>query len=340
MGSRAFSKLQWGLESAAAHGTAVAADTMILAAPIRIDDDRTPDFPEDLMGVRARSSRSVIYEYLVRNSLTFDREHPLYFQALPMLFSCGLKGNISPAEQTPAQGDYLWTFTPSMTATNAPDSITLEAGDDVQAYECEYVMFERYRIEGTVDQGGGAAPVTGGQDFFARQWTAASFTGGVSIPSTEIMNAKNARFYLDTSWANLGNTEKTATLRRFAIEIMTGVHPKFYGSANKYFDSHDQSYIDVMASFTFEGNANADAIWDAKQAGTAQYVRLSINGSQIGTGDTHNLTIDMAGKWESVIPLAENDQGNNLHTAMLHGIYDGTGAQILALTATTNVSAI
>lgn len=338
MGSRAFTKFQWGLESA--RGTAVAADTMLLAAPMPINPDRTPQFPSDLLGVRAESSRSVIYEYLVRNTVNFDSDHPLYYQILPMLFSCGVKGNITPVEQTASQGDYLWTFTPSMTAANAPDTVTLEAGDDTQAYECEYVLFERFRIEGTIDQGGGAAPVTGGQDFFARQWSTSSFTGAISIPTTEIINAKNARFYIDTTWAGLGGTEKTNTLRRFAIEILTGVHPKFYGSANKYFETHDESVIGVMASFTLEGNATADAIWDAMNAETAQFVRLSISGSQIGSGDNQNLTIDMSGKWENVIPLAENDQGNNLHTAMLHGIYNATGANILGLTVTTNVTAI
>jgi hypothetical protein len=318
----------------------VAADTLLLVAPMSIDDDRTPAFPQDLMGVRAQSARSHVDEYLVRNSLAFDNDHPLYFQILPILFSCGLKGGVTPTETTGGQGDYLWTFTPSMTAANSPNAGTLEAGDDVQAFECEYVTFERYRIEGVIDQSGGISSVTGAQDFFARQWSTAAFTTSIAIPTTENMNAKQARFYLDTAWASLGNTEKTNTLRRFAVEILTGVHPKFYGSANKYFDTIDESFIDVMASFTLEGNATADAIWDAKQAETKQFVRLTITGAQIGTGTNHKLTIDMAGKWESVIPLAQNEQGNNLHTAVLHGIYDTTGAQILALTVTTNVSAI
>ena len=132
MGERAFSKIQYGLEET--HGTPVAADTMVLAAPVTVDPDRTVNFPEDMLGVRAKSSRSAIYEYLVRNSLVFGAEQPPYFQILPWLFSCGLKGNVTPVEQNTSQSDYLWTFTPNMGASNTPDSSTLEVGDNTQAF--------------------------------------------------------------------------------------------------------------------------------------------------------------------------------------------------------------
>ena len=95
-----------------------------------------------------------------------------------------------------------------------------------------------------------------------------------------------------------------------------------------------------MANFIFEGNSDADAIWDAYRAETDQFVRLQIEGSQIGSGDNHSLIIDMSGKWEDVAPLDSEDRGNNLHRATLHNVYDGTGAQVLGLTVTTDVSAV
>lgn len=338
MGERAFTKFQWGLETN--RGTAVAADTYLLAAPMAINTDRTLQFPMDLSGTRARAMRSTTYEYLVQNTLSFDNDHPLYFQILPMLFSCGLKGSVSPTEQTPAQTDYLWDFTPSLTAANAPQAITLEAGDDTQAYECEFTMFERIRISGEVGQDGVGSPVNGDFDFFARQWTAASFTGAISLPTTNIMSAKVASFYLDTSWAGVGGTQKTGLLRSYDIEILTGVHPKFAGDANKYFNTYGESYIDVMGTFVFEGNSDADAIWDAHRAETFQVLRLLIEGPQIGTGNNHSLQIDIGGKWETVTPIQSDDRGDNLHGAVFHGHYDTTGAKLLQVMCTTNVSAI
>lgn len=338
MGELALSKIQWGLE--ATRGTPVAADTMLLAAPISIDPDRAPHYPQDVAGLRARTTRSHIYEYLVRNTLSFDADHPAYFQILPILFSLGLKGSVTPSEQTPSQSDYLWTFTPSLTASNAPQAGTLEVGDDVQAYEAEYMMFERYRIAGQVNQDGGNAPVTIEADFFARQWTATSFTGALSIPSTEIMNAKLAQFYLNTAWADVGTTEKTGLLREFSIEILTGVHPKFHGSSSKTFSTYGEGFIGFMANFVFEGNSDADAIWDTLNSQALQVARLKISGSQIGSGENHSLTIDLGGTWQRVVPMSSQDRGNNLHAAILQDKYDATGAKILQVAVSTNVSAI
>ena len=337
MGDRYLSKVQVGKETD--RGTAVAADTYLLAAPLTINPDRKPSRPADQVGLRVKSARSHYYEYLVRNSLKMDGSHPGYFQCLPVLFSCGLRGNITPTETTPGQGDYLWDFTPDLDGSNTPDSLTLEAGDDTQAYEAEYVMFESYKISGEVNQDGGDCPVSIEATFFGRQWSTCSFTGAIVVPTVENMNAKLAQFYLDTAWAGVGGTEKKI-LRAFDIEILTGVHPIFRGSTTRYFDTHGESLIDFLASFTFEGGSDADAILDLMNSQALSVARLAIIGSQIGTGTNHKLTIDLGGTWEDVIPLASEDRGNNLHTAVLAPKYDSVGAKLLQLSVTTNIAGI
>jgi len=340
MGERAFSKIQWGLEPSSAQGTAVAADTLLLAGTHPpIPPDRVPTMIEDDAGVRALGVRANprIDQLEVKSSLNFS---DAYYQLLPILFSMGIKGGVTPVEQTSGEGDYLWTFTPSMTATNTPDSGTLEVGDDTQAYECEFMQIERLAINGTINQDNTPARVGIDVDFYARQWTPVSFTGGITIPTTTELNAKVTRFYRDTSWAGLGGTEVTGLLRAYTIEILTGLHPKFHGDANKYFDTFGQGKFDVLFNLTLEGNSGADAIYDLFQAGTKSFLQFSLDGPQIGAGDNHNLTLGVGGFWQAVTPLAENSQGNNLHTAILRGSYDITGAQEFALTTKTNVASI
>lgn len=336
MGERFWSKFQYGKEIT--RGTAVAAAKIWPGKVAQVNNDRQPVIPDEDMGIRARGWRNVIYQYLYSNTLS--TEHGT-FQGLPLLFGCGIKGGVTASEQTPSQADYLWTFTPSLVTgvLNAPDSFTGEFGDDVQAFESEYCMFERIRIAGQVAQGMDASPVNVEADFFGRQLTPTTFTGALSLPTAESMNAKLARFYLDTAWAGIGGTEKTNILRGFDVEILTGVHPKFTGSANKYFNTHGEGIIAFTAQFTFEGNSDADAIFDAQQAGTFQAVRLKVNGSQIGSGVTHSLTMDMGGVWESVNPLGGEDRGNNLHTATLVDQYDATGAKLLQIAVSTNTNA-
>lgn len=334
MAERALSKLQFGKETN--RGTAVAADTLILGAEIGpVPVDRVPVFPEDALGVRARSSRALFYQYLVENTLNIPHG---YFDILPMILSCGLKGNITAVEQNGAQADYLWTFAPSMTGDNAPDAITLEMGDDTDAYEVEYVQFPRIKISGVVAQGTDEAPVNIEADYYGRQVSKASFTGAITAPTVENMNAGLSRIYIDSTWANRGTTEVTSLLRAWEFEIMCGIHPKFFGSANRYFDTHGQGFIGAMLTLTFEGGANADAERDKWIAGTAQAISIQVNGSQIGSGDVYNLSLNLWGAYENVIPLAEDSDGNNLHTAMFHDLYDITGATNIEVLTTVNAN--
>lgn len=335
MTTRLLSKIQWGLEST--RGTAVAADTMWAAKHPPISVDRKPKFERFDLGLRAENTHAHIDQYLYEDTLSFQ---PAYFQALPALFSIGIKGSITPVEQTGSQSDYLWAFTPSWTAANSPQSLTMELGDDTQAYEVEYVMAKRYRISGAVSQDQGESPVNIDMEYFGRQLTATTFTGSLSAPTISIMNAKHARYYRDTSWAGIGGTEKTSVLRGFDLDIITGVHPKFFGSANKYFSTHGEGYIGFMATFTWERSAESDAVWDLQQAGTKSFVELEVIGDQIGTGVNHKLEVKMAGTWQDVVPLSSEDNGNNIDVGVLVGTYDFTGAEMLDINVYTNVSAI
>lgn len=336
MGSRAFSKIQWGKETTS--GTAVAADTMILGAEIQpINPDRVPIFPEDNMGVRARSSRALIYQYLAQNTIRIPHG---YFQALPMILSCGLKGGVTPSEQTASQNDMLWTHNPSLTATNSLNSITLEAGDDTQAYEIEYVQFERIRLSGVVAQGAEASPVEIEADYYGRQVSPVSFSS-CSVPAVTPINAKLSQMWIDSAFASAGTTPVTNIIRSWELELLTGAHPKFFGSGNKYFDTHDQGDIEAMLTMILEGGSSADAEFDKFQIGTEQVIRIKIDsGVQIGTGVNHSFTFDLWGAYEHVTPLSEEDRGNNLHAVLFHGLYDGTAGDLLDINVITNVSAI
>ncbi len=335
MPNRAFSKFQYGKETT--RGTAVAATRILAGAQIKgVPLDRKPQYIQDALGVRALSTRSVVYEKLVEDTLTIPAA---YYQLLPWLFGCGLKGGVTASETTPAQGDYAWDFTPSLTGANAPDASTLEMGDDQQAFETEFLMFKRYKISGEAAQDGGESPVQIEVDYFSRQMTPATFTGGLSLPTMETMNAKTGRLYKDTAWAGIGGTEQTNTYRAFEYELITGVHPKFLGSANTYFDTYGESFIDAMLTLTLEGNSFADAIYDDYQARTARAWRMRLQGAQIGTGVNHKLDLDIWGAPESVIPLNSESQGNNLHQVLVHGMYDPTGAKIVDVDVITSVNA-
>lgn len=325
MGTAILSRYAWGIEST--RGTAVAATKLVGAAPKAIPPDRIWKMLKYQSTFRSQYSHKTNDELFVQNSLTFDADHPLYYQAMPMLFQCSLDGTITPAEQTGGQGDYKWDVTPSMTAANAPDTFTLESGDDVQAYEEEFCMVNNLKFAFTIAPDGSASPVTGEFGYFARQVTPTTFTGSMVLPSTlEPMNGKLSRLYADTTWAGIGGTEVPSTLRGAELEIMTGNEAKFFGSANKYFSTYGEGLIGTMLTLDLEGNSSADGFFDYYQAGTNLGIRLDINGAQIGSGVSSLMRFDMmmtvAGP---VTPLNSVVGSNNLHRVVLIGQNDSSG---------------
>lgn len=314
MGELVFRKIQYGKEST--RGTAVPA-TGVWPGTIKVPADRKPKFPAETLGIRARAQRSVVNQIgLDGINLTMD---DAIFQKLPILFLCALKGGVTALEQTTGQDDYLWDFTPSLSASNAPNSMTLEYGDDVQAFEMEYAMIKRLVISGRI---GADEPVKVEAELFAKQITPTTFTASLSAIKGEAMIANLTKLYIDSSWANLGNTQKTDLLREYSIEIQTGLHPKFFANGAKTMSSHGEGYLDLMATLTFEGNAAADGYYDDFLAGTEHSIRLLIEGGQIGSGENHSLTVDMFGSFEEVIPLDSAEDGNNLHAAVFHAHSD------------------
>jgi hypothetical protein len=67
---------------------------------------------------------------------------------------------------------------------------------------------------------------------------------------------------------------------------------------------------------------------------------MKVTGNQIGTGTFSNLTINLAGEFSEVIPLASEKEGDNLYTAVFNTIYDTVGAAVLSAQCTTNVATI
>lgn len=324
MASAIFSRYAWGIETT--RGTAVAATRLVGAAPKAVPNDRVWKMLKYNSTFRTQYSHYTNDELFVKDSLTFDADHPLYFQALPMLFQCSLDGTITPAEQTGGQGDYKWDVTPSMTAANAPDTFTLEMGDDQQAYEIEFCMVDNLKFAWTIAPDGSASPVTGEFGYFGRQVTETTFTSSMVLPATlETLNGKLSRLYANASWATIGNTEIASTLRGAELEIMTGNEPKFFGSANKYFSTYGEGMIGTLLTLDLEGNASADAFFDSYQAGDKLGIRVDINGAQIGSGVTSLLRFDMMMAVTSVTPLNTVVGSNNLHRAVLTGVPDVSG---------------
>ncbi len=327
---------QVGVENPASHGTAVAADTRLVGeASIAFVPDSRPIIPADNIGVKVGGYRAVeTNAKLVQGTLNVPRA---YFQLFPWLFSHLIKGGITPAEQTTDQDDYLWSFVPSLTASNTLDSSTVEIGDSVQAFEIEYLTLDRLKLTITLPQDNSDAVVKLEAGFFGRQNSKTTFTTIATIPTVSELNSLLARIYVDSSWAGIGGTEKTGILRQVELEILNGAYPEFNGNG-LVFTTVGEGKFAVLCTFTLVNGAEAIALLDA--TGDVKFVKILIEGSAIGTGDKHSIDIEFSGAVMEVIPGASKDKETSLTTVMLEGVYDPTGAAMLKAYCTTNVATI
>lgn len=338
-GQEFFTIQQAGIEAPGARGTAVAATKMLVGVAPRIVTDSKVEFIEEQFNTRMTSRRNKVYERLYVNTISVPQAG---FQQLILPFLTGLKGAVVATETTPAQSDYAWAFTPGLTPAagdNAPDSFTLQLGDDQQAWRVPYCMTDRITLKGKVSQDGGAAPVALDQGVFGRYIEENAFTAALALQASTPMNAKLAQLFVDSTWAGVGGTELSDALDEFTVELLPGNHPVFRGSTENYFNKHREGTIGFTATFVVE-HALRDELLASQQAGELQVVRLKLNGPQIGTGVNHSLTIDMGGAWEDVTPRDNSDRGDNLSTLALHAMYDDTGAKGLQVDLVTSQNSI
>jgi hypothetical protein len=329
MGSRMFWKNQYGKEST--RGTAVAATKRFLGN-VTLPEDRTPAHPSYSMGRRSRSHITEIRQILADPiSMALDEA---YFQILPMLFGITLKGGVTASETTGGQADYAWDFTPSLTAVAAPDTITLEAADNDQAYEIEYVMGKTLTFDYALGDNSAMKIVC---EAFGKQISPTTVTASINPLAVNGIMPNTAEIWIDSTWATLGTTKKSALLRGGNIQIATGNHPKFLV---KTMNGYGESYADLTASFTLEGGADAKAIFDAYQAGTHKAIKLTFTGPQIGTGTYYKLTFNMFGAFDSVIPLSGDQDGNTLYQANFVALDDNQATpHNFGVLVTTNANA-
>lgn len=339
MGTKRLTKVQYGKETT--HGVNVASDTMLLCAITLPESDREIHIPQVDAGNRTPGLLSVADVRKVLAEGTLEDMDGAYYELFPVMLAACLESGPSGIEQTGGEGDYLWTFSAPQTAAETIDSLTLEAGETTTGYEIGYVMFRSLNFTGDCETG--EVHISG--EWFGEQQDQTTVTPALSLPTAELANAKLTQIYIDSSWAGLGGSELVNSLVNFDITINGGGHPKHLGTASRLFSSHGQGEITGEATFTFERNAAiyAEEAFYRPSSGYAQtprFIRIEIIGTQIGSGDTQKLTIDMAGLWTAWPSISDEKEGNTLDVPTLTFGHDATSSEAFQAQVTTTIQTI
>jgi hypothetical protein len=183
-----------------------------------------------------------------------------------------------------------WTFTPPVAADPAPKSFSMEyvvndGTNNVFASGAGFGLSQRLSLNFAFNQ-----KVAGTWSGFA-QAEVAGITPTpalTAITGREVMVSNLTSWYIDTTWAGLGGTQKLGTIRsaRMDWDFKLTPDPTMDGRANLDFGQYAFDYVGCHLQLVCEHNLNAQTEIAAWRNRTYRFIRAKTVGSTIPTTAT------------------------------------------------------
>ena len=218
-------RVQIGQETV--RGTSVAADAILLG---RLTMTPTPNWykPQD----EERNSLALNHRLTnvgQQNNLSY--EGSLTFEQVGHWLSMGVGAlTTSQPDSGGSPNVYEHTFEPTLSALAAQKAYTVEYGDNQQEYESAFMMAAALEFSYAIGE-----PWQISADLFARFPSKSTFTGALTPPTVEDVIGQKTKVYIDSSWANLGNTQVSSTLINAKVGGNTGLVPTRYSDGDLEF---------------------------------------------------------------------------------------------------------
>src|SRR5690606_31834426 len=144
------------------------------------------------------------------------------------------------------------------------------------------------------------------------------------------------KVYVDSTWAGIGSTQKSALIRSARLEVNTGRAPDYTLDGRADLDmTQIQSGEDISGTLSLvcEYNADGDTLYDSWESGESgiQFIQL------IATDSTNTLEIDMAVRLTGV--AFREEDGLRLLELTGELVYDPTSTEQINFVVTNGISA-
>ena len=317
-GLRALRKIQ--LVKEGTPGTQIATATARLIGTLGMQNDQKYYRPEDLeTGKLSSFERS----YVVGEQANLPFESDANYEQLAYLLGMTVKGGVTGGSATDSA--YTWTFLPNLTAVNAPDTYTIQYGDDVQAFISGFCFGTEIELSGQLDDAVKVKVPIVGQNVRTGSFT--SLTNPTTLTPAIVGTGK---LYVDSSWATLGNTVVAATLVDFSYKTVSkagsgGINPIKYIDGNIYFSDRAEAKRHVELEVTLAFTA-ATAGYFANYIASSQsskFIRIKFTGPLIGATAHDTLSLDGNFIIDQYPTLTERD-GQDVVKLKLMTEYDPT----------------
>lgn len=248
--------------------------------------------PERDYGVLSRALEDPV-EAALMSGIDFSTD--LSYEQILHILSAGVKGGVSPgAEQTPGQGDFLWVFGSPVSSDPAVDPFTLEGvAQDGSANIEQFTATGGIVTEFNLAAANGANLAELGATWRAKGIVAKAPAADPGLPTRTLVPTDKWTAKVADTQAGLG-AAGTLSVVSFDLSITTGIGLKrrLAGStepADKLFGPYEGSLslvVDLVAA------TEAERV--KFRSGSKRFIRLDVQGAQIGTGLNYEIQIDLA----------------------------------------------
>jgi hypothetical protein len=297
---------------------------------------------------RNNLARNMADDFVVQKFAELTMTGELNMRDVVWMVCNSVRGNITPTQPDVVNEPlhFLWTVAPTLTAANTPDiangidTFTIEFGDNVQAYEMEYVFSTALEITG-----GPGEPCQFSWDIAGRQLTETTFTGALTSPAnvdSQRFPFNLSKFYIDANYAALGTTQVTGLLRAFRWRLETMFSARFAADGNLYFSSlnEDKKKVELELTYYRDGT-NSEGEKDKYDARTTAYLQVELNGAtEMDAGESNPPYVRLQGAFRYTDwPEAGDEDGVVVETVTAESVYDSTGTQQFGVLIGTTLSA-
>lgn len=333
-------QIQIGNESTP--GTAVAAVEVLLAV---IEADLTSQvfhYPEDDRNLLAEHKGN---EFKVADEFEFEITGNVNHRHAAFLFGNAIAGNVT-ATQPDATNEplaYLWTYQGGLTTANTPDiaagidTYTIEFGDNVDDYEAEFCFTKTLVITGEPNE-----PVKFEWTITAAQVTAGiTPTAALSVVAVQYFPSNTVSFYIDTAYANIGNTVKADLLKSWTWTLETMFTGRFTASGAFTYQGVNEDWKKVELEMEYLRGTLSEteqALWIA---GSTTYLRIKLlGGTELDAAQSNPPYIYLDGayhytEWEA----PEDSDGARTISVTAQSVYDATGTRDFEVAVFTDLDA-
>lgn len=339
-GQKAFRKIQIS-NAEGTPGTGEAATEILFGVLTQTYADETFHIPEQDRGLLALHVET---PFELQKEFELELEGELYDRLAVFIMSNAIRGNVTATRPDVINQPlhYLWTFAPALTASNTPDetngidTFTIEYGDNVQAYEADYCFTVEVSIEGTVNE-----PVNVTWSIKGQAITETTFTPALVAPTAKYFSFDCAKFFIDTSFAGIGVTQKIGMLRAFTWTFETMFTARFAADGTCVFSSLNEARKAAKLELTYyRDGTNSEAEKNKFEAQTLFFPRIRLESSgEMDAGQTNPPYINIDGAYRyTEWPETDEEDGTAVVTVTAEAFYDPTSAKMIEVQVGTTMS--